>query len=70
MGAKTPASLTIVTPDFSSMSAGTVVTLTGSVFGSAGSFCDVTVTGGNVIFGGADCPLSDTAFGEPVAVEV
>ncbi len=56
-GENTPASLTIVTPDFDSKSAGTAVTLTGSVLGSAGSFCAVTVMGGSVIFGGADCPL-------------
>ena len=37
-GENTPASLTIVTPDFDSQSAGTAVTLTGSVLGSAGSF--------------------------------
>ena len=54
-GEKGPASLTIVMPRLLEPSAETVVTLTGSVFGSAGSFCAVTVIGGSVIVG-ADWP--------------
>jgi hypothetical protein len=48
-----------VIPAFSIVSDVTVVMLTGSVIGSAGSFCAVTVIGGSVTFGGADCPLWD-----------
>src|SRR5262245_49276900 len=61
-GENGPASLVMVTPALDSRSDGTTVTLTGSVFGSAGSFCAETVTVGSVIFGGAACPLWDSAF--------
>src|SRR5262245_23619084 len=58
-GANTPASLMAVMPAFSIVSEVTVVTLTGSVLGSAGSFCAVTVIAGRLTFGGVDCPLWD-----------
>ena len=50
-GEKGPASLTVVMPARSMPSAETTVILTGSVLGSAGSFCAVTVIGGSVIAG-------------------
>jgi hypothetical protein len=48
-GEKEAASLTCVLPDKSICSCEATVTLVGSVAGSAGSFCAVTVIGGTVI---------------------
>ena len=67
-GAKIPASLTIRMPARSMVSAETAVTLTGSLRGSSGSFCAVTVTDGSVTrtsgssgdcAAGVDCPAAD-----------
>ncbi len=46
-GPYAPASLTISMPAFWSVGFATVVRLSGSACGSAGSFCAVTMSGGN-----------------------
>ncbi len=60
-GAKPAASLTVRTASSSSVARVTAVTLTGSVCGSAGSFCAVTVIGGTVNLIAGCAPASDAA---------
>src|SRR6266446_10930438 len=51
-GAYHPAWLIAFSPFSNSVSLETVVTLTGKFCGSSGSFCAVTVIGGNVVYSG------------------
>ena len=52
LGASNAASLTMRMPALAMVSRGTAVTLTGTDFTSAGSFCAVTITVGSVVVGG------------------
>src|SRR6266446_340389 len=51
-GANHPASLTVRRAALVNVSLRTAVTLTGRFCGSSGSFCAVTVIGGNVVYSG------------------
>src|SRR6266850_2600481 len=53
LGANQPAWLTLLSPAAVNVSLDTAVTLTGRFAGSCGSFCAVTVIGGNDVVSGA-----------------
>src|SRR5712664_3123681 len=59
-GANQPAWLTLLSPAAVNVSLNTAVTLTGRFAGSCGSFCAVTVIGGNDVVSGGVCALALT----------
>ena len=67
LGAKSAASLTMRIPARSIVSFETAVTLTGSFCASSGSFCAVTVTGGNATRSGSSGTGCDAAACPAVA---
>src|SRR6187549_1524662 len=69
-GANQPAWLTELRPADISVSPSTAVTLNGSVWGSSGSFCAVTVTGGSdTVTGGCCAAASAGASAQATATQ-